>query len=104
MLTIGFFTFSLIPFRATSLQACGAFVRGLVSGGAESPDAGTVHPMLAVALVVFYHALQLPFFERLRARAAAAPAVVRGVALGAVIVLLVMFAPVGAGTFIYAQF
>jgi alginate O-acetyltransferase complex protein AlgI len=103
-ITIGFFTLSLIPFRATSLAACGAFARGLLSGGAESLEAGTVHPMLAALLVVLYHALQLPFFDRLRERAAATPAVVRGVALGAVIVLLVMFAPVGAGTFIYAQF
>lgn len=104
VVTIGFFTFSLIPFRAPSLAGCGAFLRGLLTGGAESIEGTTIHPMLAVLLVVFYHAIQLPLFDRLRERAALAPSVVRGLALGAVIVLLVMFAPVGAGTFIYAQF
>ncbi|HEU4534397.1 MAG TPA: MBOAT family O-acyltransferase, partial [Polyangiaceae bacterium] len=103
-LTTGFFVVSLIPFRAPSLAGCAAFVRGLVGGGEESLDASSLQPGAAVALVVLYHALQLPPFARLRERLAALPAPVRGVGLGLAVVLLLIFSPVGAGTFIYAQF
>lgn len=102
--TLGFFVLSLVPFRATSLSACGAFVRGLLVGGGEPLDAPFGGPTAAVALVAFYHLSHLPAFGPLRARLAALPAPVRGVGLGLAVVLLLLFSPVGAGTFIYAQF
>jgi alginate O-acetyltransferase complex protein AlgI len=102
--TIGFFVLSLIPFRATSLATCGAFVTGLTLGGAENTEVTTIHPSLALAVVVLYHAWRLPMFKRLHERATSLPAVVRGLGLGAVVVFLMLFAPVGSGTFIYAQF
>lgn len=103
-LTLGFFVISLVPFRAPSLVGCAAFVQGLVGGGTESLDAPALQPTAAVALVVLYHAVQLPAFARLRGRLAALPAPVRGLGLGLAVVLLLIFSPVGAGTFIYAQF
>lgn len=104
VLSVGFFVLTLIPFRATSLAGCGQFLRGLLVGGTEPVEAATMHPPLAIAVVVGWHAIQLPVFDKLRERARNLPAPVRGVALGATIILLLMFAPVGAGTFIYAQF
>lgn len=103
--TIGFFIIALVPFRASSLGDAATFFRGLVlGGGTETLDAGTMHPALAVLLVVLYHVQAMPFFDNVRARFTAAPAPVRGLVLGLVVVFLMIFAPVGAGTFIYAQF
>lgn len=103
-LSIGFFVVTLIPFRATSLGGVGQFLRGLVAGGAEAPEASTAHPWIAALLVVGWHVSRLPWFDGPRERLALLPAPVRGLALGVTVVLLVIFAPVGAGTFIYAQF
>ncbi|MFO0554757.1 MAG: MBOAT family O-acyltransferase [Polyangiaceae bacterium] len=102
--TIGFFVVTLVPFRAPSLAACGHFFQGLARGGSESLEASTGHPLVALFLVFAYHAYQLPMFTRLREALPTVPAAIRGVVLGVVVILLMMFAPVGAGTFIYAQF
>ncbi|HEU4404669.1 MAG TPA: MBOAT family O-acyltransferase [Polyangiaceae bacterium] len=102
--TLGFFMVSLIPFRAASLSACGAFARGLASGGDEALGASNSGPAMALLIVALYHLAHLSAFDRLRARLAALPAPVRGVALGLAVVFLLIFSPVGAGTFIYAQF
>jgi D-alanyl-lipoteichoic acid acyltransferase DltB (MBOAT superfamily) len=102
--TFGFFVLSLIPFRATSFGACVGFVRGLVVGGNDVPETSTGHAFVAVLLVALYHLAHLPALDRVRERVVALPAPVRGVALGLVVVLLVIFSPIGAGTFIYAQF
>jgi len=104
LVTIGFFVLTLVPFRASTLAGTAAFFDGLVVGGAQSVEAGTAHPAVALLLVIIYHVVSLPWLERLRERAASLPAAVRGFALGVSVVLLMLFAPVGAGTFIYAQF
>jgi hypothetical protein len=52
---------------------------------------------------VLYHVFQL-HVRALPQASGLYPAGVKGVALGATIVFLFIFAPVGAGTFIYAQF
>ncbi len=102
--TMGFFALSLIPFRASSLAACGAFVRGLLVGGDEAPDVSFGAPAAAVLLVALYHLSHLPTFDPWRRRLAGLPAPVRGLGLGLAVVFLLLFSPVGAGTFIYAQF
>lgn len=102
--TLGFFTLSLIPFRATSLKGCAAFVGGMLRGGEEALGASNSGPAAAVLLVVLYHVAHLSAFDRVRERLAATPALVRGVALGLAVVFLLIFSPIGAGTFIYAQF
>lgn len=104
-LTVGFFTLTLLPFRAPNLGAVGAFARGMVlGGGTDKLDGVTLHPILGILLVVGYHVKELPAFARFRERATAAPPLVRGLALGLAILFLLLFAPIGAGTFIYAQF
>lgn len=102
--TIGFFFLTLIPFRASSLAVAGRFVTGLVAGGSEVPDSGGGHPWLAVLLVIAYHVVYLPRFEKLRVLAGKLPTVVLGIVLAIAVMFLLMFAPIGAGTFIYAQF
>ncbi|MBK8256288.1 MAG: MBOAT family protein [Polyangiaceae bacterium] len=104
MVTTVFFILTLIPFRAPTLAAAGKFARGLWAGGNLPNPPGTFHPYLALLLVVIYHVGALPVFEGFRKRASATPLAMKGLALGAVIVFLMLFAPVGAGTFIYAQF
>ncbi len=103
--TVGFFVLTLIPFRATSIGGVGAFLRGMFAGGGtETIESATSHPMVAALLVAGWHVAHLPRFQAARERLARLPAPVRGLALGITVVLLFIFAPVGAGTFIYAQF
>jgi alginate O-acetyltransferase complex protein AlgI len=103
--TMFFFVLTLVPFRAPSLGGAGSFALGLLRAGGEEDAPGvTPHAYLAVLLVIVYHALELPPLRRLRERVLAAPAPLRGIAYAAAIVFLAVFAPVGAGTFIYAQF
>jgi hypothetical protein len=59
---------------------------------------------LCLLLVGAYHLLSLRPFSRAWDAFLALPAPVRGVAYGLVIVFLLLLAPVGSGTFIYAQF
>jgi alginate O-acetyltransferase complex protein AlgI len=102
--TVSFFVLTLVPFRSTSLAGTQKFMMGLIKGGPEAHSAGTMQPYLAIGVVVLYHVFQLPMFERFHKLLDWIPAGVKGVALGATIVFLFIFAPVGAGTFIYAQF
>lgn len=103
-ITTAFFLLTLIPFRAPTLAATGRFMSGLLRGGPETHAAGTIHPYLAVLAIVLYHAAELPPFARIQNLFGRIPLPLRGVALGALVVFLMIFAPVGAGTFIYAQF
>jgi D-alanyl-lipoteichoic acid acyltransferase DltB (MBOAT superfamily) len=109
-LTQLWFLVTLVPFRAPSLGETGEFLRRLVvpSTGAllpsKSPDMRPLNMLVCVAFMIGYHLLELPRFQSLRSRFFALPAVVRGVAYGAVVVFLLMFVPISAGTFIYAQF
>lgn len=104
VLTIGFFLGTLVPFRSKSLGACGAFFEGLLRGEGQSKLPPATHLWPALLAVVLYHVLALRALAGLRERAGKVPFVVRGAVIGAVVVFLFLFAPVGAGTFIYAQF
>ncbi|MEI7891536.1 MAG: MBOAT family O-acyltransferase [Myxococcales bacterium] len=105
-LTQGFFLLTLIPFRAPSLGVAWTFAKGLVvSGGSSQLEAeGPAHLVLIAGWLVAYHVLDFERFRQWRERFFAFPTAVRGVLYGLVIVFLAMFAPVGAGAFIYAQF
>lgn len=103
-ITVSFFVLTLVPFRSASFAATQKFMTGLVKGGAEAHSAGTMQPYLAIGVVVLYHLFQLPMFERFHKALDWIPAGVKGLALAAAIVFLFIFAPIGAGTFIYAQF
>jgi alginate O-acetyltransferase complex protein AlgI len=105
LLTQGFFLLSLVPFRSASLATAGAFARGLfASAGARSLGHGFAVLAACALIVASYHLLELGRLSRLRERFFALPAPVRGVAYGLVIVFLLLFAPIGSGTFLYGQF
>jgi D-alanyl-lipoteichoic acid acyltransferase DltB (MBOAT superfamily) len=103
-ITISFFIFSLIPFRASSLVASGSFVRELLFvPGVESVGFSPEH-LLCVLFIVGYHLLELPLLRRIRDWFLALPAPVRGIVYGVFIVWLALKVPASAGTFIYQQF
>jgi hypothetical protein len=108
VLTQGFFVLTLVPFRAATLSGTAAYLRGLVvtasgSGASQALHIGGMIPV-CLAIVVAYHASEIPALSGVRQRFSAAPAPVRGVAYALVITFLLLFVPVGAGTVIYRNF
>jgi alginate O-acetyltransferase complex protein AlgI len=109
-LTNAFFVLTLVPFRAPSLTAAGAYARALIGGKAglllplEAPRMRAASLALCFAIVVGHHLLELGSGPGLRERFFAMPPLARGAAYGLVIVYLLLFVPVASGAFIYAQF
>ncbi len=108
-LTTVFFVLSLVPFRAPTAAAAASFVKGMlglqgsrivVQGGAAT----YFNLLVCFGFVAAYHLLDLDRLRVWRERLFAVPAPLRGFAYGIVIVFLLVFMPVGAGTFIYANF
>lgn len=102
-LTMSFFVFSLIPFRAGDMPRAVAFARGLFFApvGGHPPVANA---LVASAFIVGYHLLELPTLRSMRDRVFALPAPIRGVLYGLAIAFLALKVPASAGTFIYQQF
>ncbi len=107
-LTTAWFLGSLILFRSPDLGSALAFVRGLAGAGAGMPFAVDelllVNGAAALVTVVAHHLEVLAPFRALRAWWTARPAPVIGIALGAALAWLLLFAPLARGSFIYAQF
>ena len=59
---------------------------------------------ICVAALLWTHLVAFAPFARIKERFFALPAPLRGVAYGLAVVVLVLFVPVGAGTFIYRNF
>ena len=108
VLTTGFFLLTLIPFRAGTLADAATVAGGLLGfAGDRGPSFGGLDGLAALsgaAFIVGYHLLELRPLARLRDAFLAAPPLVRGVAYGAALVFLLIFTPVGSGSFIYQQF
>ncbi|MFN0097669.1 MAG: MBOAT family O-acyltransferase [Gemmatimonadaceae bacterium] len=107
-LTQLWFLASLILFRAADLRQAGAFARGLLGGGSGFPlgldEVDAINLLAAFAIVGAHHLLGLKLLQPWSQRAARAPAVLQGAVVGLLVVWLLIFAPLGRGTFIYAQF
>ena len=100
-----FFVLTLVPFRAPSVDAMVDFAIGLfVPTGTVRLDLGQVNLVFCAVFLLAYHLLEVGRGPRVQAAFDRLPAPVRGVAYGLVIVFLFVFVPVGASTFIYAQF
>ena len=97
-----FFFLTLIPFRSASLGDAWAYTRGLFAGSDEPLPSPGMMTLLAIAVLLGLHALEL--VPRAKTIFGALPAPLRGVAYGLVIVFLLLAMPIGAGAFIYAQF
>lgn len=110
LITQLFFVMTLIPFRAPSLPAVGAFTRALFTSAGELRLPDDVPPLrgpnlaLIFTFLIVYHLLALPRFQGLRARLSEISPPLRGVLYGLLIVYLLLFVPLSGGTFIYAQF
>jgi D-alanyl-lipoteichoic acid acyltransferase DltB (MBOAT superfamily) len=105
LLTQAFFVATLVPFRAASIADAGAYAWGMVAGaGGGTVNLRAANLLAAFAFVVAYHLLGFGPGPRVAAAFGRLPAPVRGIVYGAVVVFLFVFVPVGASTFIYAQF
>lgn len=104
LLTQSFFVLTLVLFRAASLGDSGRFVKGLLGSGTGRGVSIGFQVVLAVAFLLIYHVPALRPGGRLVQRFLAMSPVLRGAAYGIAIVLILLLAPVGGGTFIYAQF
>ncbi len=104
MLTVGYFVVTLVPFRSADMTAAMVFARGLfASAGSEQVKAGG-SMALVVAFIAAYHLIQVSPLPKLKEIFFSLPAPVRGVAYGLTIAFLMVFTPIGSGTFIYQQF
>ncbi len=99
-----FFVASMLPFRAATLGDIARFWPGLLQGGNDSLVLTSKTLLLAVVIVAAYHGQSSSLGTRIRDRLFRLPAPVRGLAYGALIAFLLLFAPIGDGAFIYAQF
>lgn len=103
-LTLMFFVLTLVPFRASDIGTAFTYYKGLISStGAEmlpfSPLA-----MLAFGFIVAMHVLELKPIDKLKSVFLATPPMLRGIAYGLAVALLVLIVPFSTGTFIYQQF
>jgi alginate O-acetyltransferase complex protein AlgI len=103
--TLAFFIFTLIAFRATGLSNCLDMLRGLVSPkGQTAVHLGVSGAVLAAAFVTVMHLLGTKQLTVWRDRFYSLPAPVRGLVYGLFIAFLAIRVPVSAGAFIYQQF
>jgi alginate O-acetyltransferase complex protein AlgI len=105
------FLLTLIPFRAPTLGGAAHFVKSMFLPHAGLrwpteivPPARTTTFAMIVFVLVAYHVLETPRGRRAREILLGAPASIRGIAYGALIVFLYLFGPQSASTFVYAQF
>lgn len=104
LLTILFFTLTLVPFRARDIETAVLYYKGLLTSlGAEvlsfSPLA-----ILAFLFIIGMHVIELKPFDRLKNIYNATPPLVRGMAYGFAVAVLILVVPFSKGTFIYQQF
>jgi alginate O-acetyltransferase complex protein AlgI len=103
-LTQGFFVLTLVPFRASSIADAKRFAAGLAGSGSGRGMSLSIPLLAAISFLVIYHLPALRPGGRWLEAFVKLPSPLRGVAYGLAIVLLMILAPVAAGTFIYAQF
>lgn len=106
-LTMLFFALTMIPFRAPDMNTAGVIVRQLAGGSGMWPDFTGftgISACLAAAFIVAYHASSMEWLSGLRQWYGSTSPVFRGLAFGAAICVILVFAPVGSGSFIYQQF
>jgi alginate O-acetyltransferase complex protein AlgI len=103
-LTQGFFILTLIPFRAESVAGARRFAAGLLGSGGGRGVSLSIPLFAAIGFLAAYHLPALRPGGRWLEAFVRLPSPLRGIAYGLAIVLLMILAPVAAGTFIYAQF
>ncbi len=109
ILTQGWFLLSLIPFRAQELSVALPFLSGLLGSGGElsyrfASLGDALNTSLCLLMVPIYHLSATQRCQAIVRMLFSAPAVLRGVSYGTVIVYLFLFKPLSEGAFVYAQF
>jgi alginate O-acetyltransferase complex protein AlgI len=104
--TQSFFLMTLLPFRAPDLASLATFAKGMVGmgGNGRLDEHFGIQAALVVMVFAAFHLVEIGPGPFLKSRFMALPAPARGVCYGLLIVFLFVFVPVGASTFIYAQF
>lgn len=104
ILTITFFILTLVPFRAADIDTAALYYRGMVSSVGESALSISPLSVLAIVIICVMHFAELKPFDRIVSVFQATPPLLRGVAYGLALVLLILAVPFSSGTFIYQQF
>jgi alginate O-acetyltransferase complex protein AlgI len=104
-LTVAFFAFTLVAFRASSMHNYFDMLLGLASReGTQAVPIGVSGAMAASFAIAGLHILGIKGVTVWRDRFFALPPIVRGLVYGFVVVFLMIRVPVSAGAFIYQQF
>lgn len=105
-LTQGFFLFTLIPFRAPDLGVAADLLRAMAGAGAGGglPEGIGLQGAAALTFFLAWHLAESGPGRWALGRFESLPAPIRGIAYGLWVVFLLIYAPVGAATFIYGQF
>lgn len=104
LLTIVFFVLTLVPFRAADFQTVVTYYRGMLTSSGLETLAISPLALLAFGLIVAMHFAELKPFDRMVGYLQAAHPLLRGVAYGIAVALLILIVPFSSGTFIYQQF
>lgn len=104
LVTITFFAFTLVAFRASSFSNFLEVLRGLAITPGLERGHGLVQGGLVLVLVTCLHLLGTQRFSVVQEKFRSLPPVVRGLAYGLTVVLLMIYMPISAGAFIYQQF
>ncbi len=103
-LTILFFVLTLVPFRAADIDTAVGYYRGLVDSPGSAELAISPLVLLAFLFIVGMHLIELKPLNKIKTLFYATPPLIRGVAYGLAVAILVLVVPFSKGTFIYQQF
>ncbi len=104
LLTIAFFMLTLVPFRAADIDSALVYYAGLLnSAGTVALDVSPF-ALLGFLFIAAMHVLELKPFNQLERVYLKTPPLLRGLAYGVAVALLILIVPFSKGTFIYQQF
>ncbi len=104
LLTIGFFVLTLVPFRASDIQVAFTYFYGLFTfSGADKLDISPL-VILSFGFIAAMHIVELAPLNAVKDYYHRIPPLVRGLAYGFAVALLILVVPFSKGTFIYQQF
>ncbi len=104
LVTLLFFVLTLVPFRARDIDSAFVYYKGLLSSTGTQMLSFSPLAMLAFVFIIGMHLIEIRPLDKVKEWYAAIPPVLRGVAYGAAVAILVLIVPFSKGTFIYQQF
>ncbi|MEM7256402.1 MAG: MBOAT family O-acyltransferase [Pseudomonadota bacterium] len=104
LLTMLFFILTLVPFRAPDIQVTTAYFYGLFNPLGTEALAVSPLVVLSFGFIAAMHLIELKPVSGLKEFYLTVPPVVRGMAYGFAVALLILIVPFSSGTFIYQQF